>query len=109
MKKEYNKLVRDKILKILKKSGIGHSHHIAIDDKEYLKKLYEKLDEEIQEFKDTPTVEELADIMEVVEAIGELHHINMKTTLKVKKAKKASRGGFSNRIILGWTWGDNVI
>lgn len=106
MKKEYNKLVRDKILKILKKSGVGYSHHIATDDKEYLSKLYEKLYEEIQEFKDSPIIEELADIIEVVDAIGEFHHIKMKEIMKVKKAKKAVRGGFSNRIILGLTWGD---
>ena len=108
MKKEYNKLVRDKILKILKKLGIGHSHHIAIDDDEYLKKLYEKLDEEIQEFKDEPTVAELADIMEVVEAIGKFHHISLKDIMAIKKVKKNTRGSFDNRIILGMTWGDKA-
>ena len=46
----YNKLVRDKILKILKKSGVKYKYHIAKDNTEYLTKLYEKLQEEIGEF-----------------------------------------------------------
>jgi predicted house-cleaning noncanonical NTP pyrophosphatase (MazG superfamily) len=108
MKKEYNKLVRDKILKILKKAGVGSSHHIAIDDDEYIKKLYEKLDEEILEFKNDPCVGELADIMEVVEAIGKFHHIDAKDASAMKKFKKTTRGSFDNRIILGLTWGDKA-
>jgi len=110
MKKEHNKLVRDKILKVLKKSGVSFSYSIldnsAKGDKEYLEKLHEKLDEEILEFKKEPSIEELADIMEVVEALGKFYRIRMKDVMKVKKAKKEDRGGFSNRIILKWTWGD---
>jgi len=56
----YNKLVRDKIPKIIEKSGKKAVIYIA-DDKEYLKKLYEKLLEEIGEFKENPSPEELAD------------------------------------------------
>jgi len=110
MKKEHNKLVRDKILKKLKKAGASFSYSIidnsAEGDKEFLKRLFAKLDEEILEFKNEPTIEELADIMEVVDALGKFYCIRMEDIMKVKKAKKEDRGGFSNRIILGWTWGD---
>jgi predicted house-cleaning noncanonical NTP pyrophosphatase (MazG superfamily) len=110
MKKEHNKLVRDKILKVLKKSGVSFSYSVidnsAEGDKEFLQRLFAKLDEEILEFKNEPSIEELADIMEVVDALGKFYCIKMKDIMEVKKAKKESRGSFNNRIVLRWTWGD---
>lgn len=98
--KIYNKLVRDKILKILKKSGVSHKYHIAKDDSEFLEKLYEKLHEEIQEFKEEPSVEEFADILQVLEAIAKHHCFNLDKIKEVKGSKKYNKGGFDNRIIL---------
>ena len=98
--KTYNKLVRDKILKILKKSGVGHNYHIAENDVEYLKKLHEKLQEEIGEFKTEPSVEEFADILQVLESIAKFHKFDLNQIKEVKSSKKYSKGGFDNRIIL---------
>jgi predicted house-cleaning noncanonical NTP pyrophosphatase (MazG superfamily) len=98
--KVYNKLVRDKILKIIKKSGSPYKYHIAKDDAEYLEKLYEKLTEEIQEFKETPSVDEFSDIMEVLESIAKFHGFHLNTIKEVKGKKKLERGSFDNRIIL---------
>ena len=96
----YNKLVRDKILKIIKKSGSGYKYHIAKDDKEYLAKLYEKLDEEIKEFKEKPSIDEFADILEVLESIGKFYEFHLDKVKEIKQAKKFNRGSFDNRIIL---------
>jgi predicted house-cleaning noncanonical NTP pyrophosphatase (MazG superfamily) len=96
----YNKLVRDKILKIIKKSGSGYKYHIAKDNTEYLTKLYEKLQEEITEFKEKPSTEEFADILEVLEAIGKFHNFHLDHIKEVKSKKKLERGSFDNRIIL---------
>lgn len=96
----YNKLVRDKILKIIKKSGSGYKYHIAKDDTEFLAKLYEKLQEEIQEFKEKPSVDEFADIMEVLEALAKFHDFYLDKIKEVKANKKYNRGSFDNRIIL---------
>lgn len=97
---KYNKLVRDKILKIIKKSGCGYKYHLAKDDTEFLTKLYEKLEEEIQEFKTKPSVDEFTDIMEVLESIAKFHGFRIDEIRDRKKEKKLKRGGFDNRIIL---------
>ena len=98
--KVYNKLVRDKILKIIKKSGSGCKYHIAKDDNEFLEKLYEKLGEEILEFKEKPSLEEFADIMEVLEALAKFYDFHLDKIKEVKAKKKLERGSFDNRIIL---------
>ena len=96
----YNKLVRDKILKILKKSGVGHKYHIAKDDTEFLEKLYEKLQEEIQEFREKPSLEEFADILQVLETIAKFNEFDLNKIKEVKANKLHNKGGFNNRIIL---------
>jgi predicted house-cleaning noncanonical NTP pyrophosphatase (MazG superfamily) len=100
MLKQYNKLVRDKILEIIKKSGSNYKYHIAKDDTEYLEKLYEKLQEEINEFKDIPSIEEFADILEVLEALAKFYDFHQDRINEAKLNKKTNRGCFDNRIIL---------
>jgi predicted house-cleaning noncanonical NTP pyrophosphatase (MazG superfamily) len=96
----YNKLVRDKIVKILKKSSIGYKYHIAKDDTEFLEKLYEKLQEEIQEFREKPSLEEFADILQVLEAIAKFNEFDLNKIKEAKANKLHNKGGFNNRIIL---------
>ena len=67
---------------------------------EYEQKLKEKLREEVDEFLTHGDVHELADIIEVIYAIGEVkkmekHHLEF---LRQKKAKE--RGVFSDKVIL---------
>lgn len=101
--KVYNKLVRDRIPYIIKKSGAGCKFHIAKDDAEFEAKLFEKLQEEIGEFKETHTPEEFADIMEVMEAISTYFQINLGDVKKAKKEKKLERGSFRDKVILETT------
>lgn len=65
---KYDKLVRDKIPDIIRSRGETAITHIASDE-EYKKRLIEKLQEEVDEFKKDNNEEELADIMEVIYAI----------------------------------------
>lgn len=98
--KEYNKLVRDKIPEIIKKSGSKCTYHIAENDSEYLEKLHEKLQEEILEFKTKPSVDEFIDVMQVLESISNFYNFHIDMIKDEKKYKKSKRGGFEKRIIL---------
>lgn len=96
--KTYNKLVRDKILNIIKKDGVKCNFHIA-NKKEYDQKLNEKLREEVEEFIEKPCAEEIADVLEVIEAIARINNIGLNEIKKEKLRKKTTRGGFIKKII----------
>ncbi|MBI2017961.1 nucleoside triphosphate pyrophosphohydrolase [Candidatus Daviesbacteria bacterium] len=96
---KYNKLVRDKIPEIIKKDKQTPVIHIA-NKEEYTRKLLEKLQEEVLEFLKEQSPEELADILEVIDAICKLQKINLKKLQKIKQQKVIDRGGFKKRIIL---------
>ena len=63
----YNKLVRDKIPQIIENSGKSCTTRI-LDEEDYLKKLEEKLSEELAEYRQSKALEELADLLEVLYA-----------------------------------------
>ena len=99
---KYNKLVRDKIPEIIKNKGIVPITHIASDD-EYWKKLKEKLQKEVDEFMKDDNAEELADILEVIDAICDFKKIDKKELELLRKKKVKERGGFKEKIILDET------
>lgn len=72
---KYNKLIRDKIPDIIKRSGGNPIIHIA-NGSEYLEKLNEKLKEEVSEFINENNEEELVDILEVIKVIYEFNEFN---------------------------------
>jgi len=99
----YNKLVRDRIPEIIANSGGSYSSRI-LDDAEYRKQLRTKLQEEVNEYlaaqTDKDAVEELADIMELLNAMAESHGITVDKLEQVRAEKAAKRGGFKERIFL---------
>ena len=95
----YNKLVRDNIPDIIKKHGDSCLTHIA-DDQEYEQSLKAKLQEEVKEFLEDISQEEMADILEVLYAFADLKKFDKQTVEKLRQDKATKRGAFKKRIIL---------
>lgn len=96
---KYNKLIRDNIPAIIVNKGGNPITHVATDQ-EYEQKLLEKLAEEVAEFTEVRSLEEMADIKEVLLAIYELYGFKKEAVEKIRQQKKEERGGFSEHIIL---------
>lgn len=96
---KYNKLVRDRIPEIIKRKGEDPIFHTA-DEEEYWIKLKEKLKEEVEEFIKDENEEELADIMEVIDAICFYKKFKYSKILEIKIKKLKEKGGFNERFIL---------
>jgi len=95
----YNKLVRDKIPEILKEQKKDFYYHVA-NREEYTQKLKDKLVEEVNEFLIEPSVEELADIQEVIYALLDNMDESQSSLAIVQGEKAASRGAFRMGYIL---------
>lgn len=96
---KYHKLVRDNIVPLLKNKKVTFTYHVASND-EYWKKLREKLQEEVKEFLDSESIEELADIEEVLHAIYKEKSITRKDVEVIRQKKRRERGSFTNKFIL---------
>ncbi len=98
--KEYHKLVRDKIPEIIEAAGRKCEIRTLEDDEEYLLELNWKLQEEIHEYQESGAVEELADLVEVAQAIVRLKGISKKKFEGMMAEKREERGGFEERVYL---------
>jgi|2_EtaG_2_1085320.scaffolds.fasta_scaffold04427_4 predicted house-cleaning noncanonical NTP pyrophosphatase (MazG superfamily) len=96
---KYNKLVRDRIPDIIRKSEKKFSMHVATEQ-EYEEALWNKLDEEVAEFKQDVCEEEAADVLEVVGAIVQFYGYNLYDVETAKQIKADTRGRFEGRVIL---------
>lgn len=67
----YNKLVRDKIPQLLDNKGVAYEKRVASLE-EYKAELIKKLQEEVAEFSEAGSAEELADVLEVIDALRKL-------------------------------------
>ncbi len=73
--------------------------HVA-NTEEYWQKLKEKLKEEILEFEKDESIEEIADMLEVIDAIVDYKSFNKEEIEKIKAKKAEEKGKFKKRIIL---------
>ncbi len=93
----YNKLVRDKIPEHLDAKSIIYEKRIATD-LEYKEELIKKLEEEVREFMEAGSPEELGDLIEVIESLKKLPEYA--SVEEIRLNKKETNGGFEKRIIL---------
>jgi predicted house-cleaning noncanonical NTP pyrophosphatase (MazG superfamily) len=97
--KQYNKLIRDKIPDIIKSNGNTPIYHI-LSQEEYLKELDRKLKEEVKEYIKDKSLEELADVLEVLRAICVARGYTLDEFEKVRNDKVQARGEFKDKIYL---------
>lgn len=96
---KYHKLVRDGIPDKIKAKGEPFKSHIA-DKAEYWAKLKIKLGEEAAEFSSSETIDELADLMEVILSILKERNWTTEQLEQARIQKYNNLGGFEKQIIL---------
>ena len=95
----YNKLVRDRIPEIIETSGKTCVMEVLPQDA-YLRELDAKLNEELAEYQQSKSLEELADLLEVLGAVVKARGYTWDDLTRVRKEKRAQRGAFDQRIYL---------
>ena len=100
----FNKLVRDNIPNIIEQDNRAYATRI-LSDAEYEEALRVKVQEEAREVAAASPDEltkELADLLEVTQALMALHDITMDDVIAKQAERKDSRGAFDSRIMLLW-------
>lgn len=95
----YHKLVRDNIPAIIRQQG-GTPITRTLDSREYARYLEEKLREEVEEFLAEPSLQELSDILEVLEAMAQLQGWPSEAARQAKADKARRSGAFRHRVFL---------
>lgn len=97
--KTYHKLVRDRIPEIIEADG-----KICIcetlSDSDYIDLLDQKLNEELAEYQESKSLEELADLLEVMQAVVKARGWTLEELEQLRSDKAARRGGFEKKILL---------
>ena len=95
----YNKLVRDRIPEIIEASGKTCVSEVLSQDA-YIQALDTKLNEELAEYQQSKSLEELADLLEVMGAVVKARGYTWDDLTLVRKEKRARRGAFDQKIFL---------
>lgn len=95
----YDKLVRDRIPEIIRAEGKDCTVEV-LSDWDYLRFLDEKLNEELAEYQESKSLEELADLLEVLRAVVVARGCSWEELEKVRQEKAEKRGGFEKKLLL---------
>ena len=93
------KLARDKIPQIIRDAGKKPITEI-LNHERYLEELDKKLEEEVAEYQVDKSIEEMADVLEVLFAICEARGYSVDELMRVREDKCKKRGGFKERVYL---------
>lgn len=99
MTEVYNKLVRDGIPDIIAQQG-DTPKVVALDDAAFYAALNEKLKEEVAEYFADYSIDELADIAEVILAIAKHQGVSESDFNQLRVKKHSERGGFDKKLML---------
>lgn len=96
---KYDKLIRDKIPEIIESKGSKAITQV-LDENSYQKYLDMKLGEELKEYLEDSSVEELADLVEVVYALLDNKGVSIEEFERIRISKVEKRGAFKKRLLL---------
>lgn len=99
MVQTYQKLVRDHIPEIIEADGKTCVTE-TLSDSRYLEMLDAKLAEELAEYRESKSLEELADLLEVMKAVVQARGWTWNQLEQVRQEKAMQRGGFEKKILL---------
>lgn len=97
--KTYHKLVRDRIPEIIASDGKTCVCE-TLSDEDYLRLLDAKLTEELSEYQESHSLEELANLLEVLRAVVKARGWIWEGLEQVRSDKAAKRGGFERKLLL---------
>lgn len=97
--KTYHKLVRDRIPEIIEADGKTCVCE-TLSDEDYMALLDQKLNEELAEYQESKSLEELADLLEVMQAVVKARGWTLEELEQARAEKSAKRGGFDKKILL---------
>ena len=108
---QVKKLIRDKTTDLMRSHGMSFVER-PMDTPEYLERLKDKLREETLEVIHAKTIEEtleeLADLSEVMHALSKTLGLSMDQIEEKRLAKKESRGGFEKRFFVDYVDGTSA-
>jgi predicted house-cleaning noncanonical NTP pyrophosphatase (MazG superfamily) len=105
-RKVYDKLVRDRIPEIIRRSGSTCGTEVFNDDGAFRSALRKKLVEEAREAanaSDADLAAELADLQEVIDTLVEACGLSDAAVRALQEQRRSDRGAFANRLRLLWT------
>jgi len=97
--KSYNKLIRDRISEVIEADGTTCMTEI-LSDEQYVEMLDAKLNEELSEYQESKTLEELADLLEVMRSVIRARGWTWEQLEQVRQEKALQRGGFEKKLLL---------
>ena len=96
---EYDKLIRDKIPEIIEQSGKKCIVEV-MDNDTYIEYLDQKLNEELAEYQQDKSIEELADLLEVMYAVVAARGYSVEELERIRLEKAERRGAFEKKLLL---------
>ena len=99
MGRTYEKLVRDRIPERIEAQGETPLVEV-LDDEAYLRCLDEKMREELEEYLEDGSMEELADLLEVIRAVVTARGHTWDEVERIRAAKAQRNGAFEKKLYL---------
>lgn len=95
----YAKLIRDRIPEIIAGAGKTPEYH-TLDDEAFQQAVDAKLAEELDEYRASGKVEELADLLETLYAAAQARGCSRGELERIREQKAQERGAFEKRLFL---------